>query len=93
MLEATGRIPSIETASAPLAADDFESRLLKLLQAGEKIEAIKQYRQQTGVGLKDAKDAVESLAARHGIVPRSAGCAGMIFVLMPPVVLAVWAVA
>ena len=31
------------------------------MNAGKKIEAIKLYRQQTGVGLKEAKDAVEAL--------------------------------
>ena len=31
-----------------------------LLQAGEKIEAIKRYRELTGVGLKEAKDAVDA---------------------------------
>jgi len=34
-----------------------------LLQAGQKIEAIKHYRQITGVGLKEAKDAVEAMEA------------------------------
>lgn len=32
-----------------------------LLRAGQKIEAIKRYRELTGVGLKDAKDAVEAM--------------------------------
>jgi hypothetical protein len=32
-----------------------------LLRAGRKIEAIKKYRELTGVGLKEAKDAVEAL--------------------------------
>ena len=33
----------------------------KMLLAGKKINAIKLYREQTGVGLKDAKDAVERI--------------------------------
>lgn len=37
------------------------------LRAGRKIDAIRLYRQATGVGLKDAKDAVEELAAREGL--------------------------
>jgi ribosomal protein L7/L12 len=89
LLAATGRLPQAEVAAAPATADEFESRLLELLRAGEKIEAIKQYRQQTGVGLKDAKEAVESLAARHAIVSKSAGCAGMILVIVLPVFLAI----
>ena len=35
--------------------------VLEALRAGQKIEAIRQYRQATGVGLKEAKEFVESL--------------------------------
>ena len=35
--------------------------IVTLVQAGKKIQAIKAYRQATGVGLKDAKDAVENI--------------------------------
>jgi hypothetical protein len=35
--------------------------IMELMKAGQKIQAIKLYRQQTGVGLKEAKDYVESL--------------------------------
>jgi len=35
--------------------------ILELMKAGHKIQAIKLYREQTGVGLKEAKDYVESL--------------------------------
>ena len=38
-----------------------DPQLLELVRAGKKIEAIKFYRQSTGVGLKEAKDFVESL--------------------------------
>ena len=53
---------------ARLESDDEVQRLdvdmfaiLDLLRAGKKIEAIKRYQQSTGVGLKEAKDAVEAL--------------------------------
>ncbi|MEV7418696.1 ribosomal protein L7/L12 [Streptomyces sp. NPDC089919] len=36
-------------------------RVLERLRAGKKIEAIKIYRELTGEGLKEAKDAVEAL--------------------------------
>ncbi|NBT63336.1 MAG: hypothetical protein EBT02_16380, partial [Planctomycetia bacterium] len=36
-------------------------QLIELVRAGKKIEAIKLYRESTGVGLKEAKDFVESL--------------------------------
>jgi ribosomal protein L7/L12 len=35
--------------------------VMELMKSGNKIQAIKLYRQQTGVGLKEAKDYVESL--------------------------------
>ena len=51
---------------------------LALLQNGRKIEAIKVYRERHGVGLKEAKDAVEELAGRHGIAAQGSGCAGVV---------------
>jgi ribosomal protein L7/L12 len=55
--------------AAPLTPADQGSRLagiegdviVTLIQSGKKIQAIKAYRQATGVGLKDAKDAVEKI--------------------------------
>ena len=35
--------------------------VINLMRQGKKIQAIKQYRQETGVGLKEAKDFVDSL--------------------------------
>jgi hypothetical protein len=43
--------------------DSLEGQVLALMEGGKKIEAIKLHRQQTGSGLKEAKDAVEALAA------------------------------
>jgi large subunit ribosomal protein L7/L12 len=37
-----------------------------LIARGKKIEAIKIYREATGVGLKEAKDAVDAIARRSG---------------------------
>ena len=58
--------------------DSLETQLLALMKGGKKIVAIKLYRQQTGCDLKNAKDAVEALAAKHGIVSKGTGCAGVI---------------
>lgn len=41
------------------AAD--QSDIIELLRQGQKIEAIKLYRERTGLGLKEAKDAVEAI--------------------------------
>ena len=40
---------------------DLESQLTGLLQEGRKIDAIKRFREATGAGLKQAKDAVEAI--------------------------------
>ena len=58
----------------------LEGELLDLLRKGRKIEAIKRYREATGAGLKEAKDAVEALARRHGLAATSqgSGCLGLI---------------
>ena len=39
----------------------------QLLRAGRKIEAIKRYRELTGLGLKEAKDAVEAMEAGRSV--------------------------
>lgn len=52
--EKGGIIP--EAAAASMAAE-----LVALIQTGQKIEAIKRYRMRTGVGLLEAKTAVEAL--------------------------------
>jgi hypothetical protein len=44
----------------PLDADP-DAEVLDLLSRGRKIEAIKAYRERTGAGLKEAKDAVDRI--------------------------------
>ena len=50
--------------SVPVAqpADQLPASVMTALQSGNKIEAIKLLREQTGLGLKEAKDAVEGMA-------------------------------
>ncbi len=64
-------------SSSPLDPD-FEDELRSLLAAGQKIAAIKRYREQTGAGLADAKNAVEALERGEeppppGAQPKSCG--------------------
>ena len=62
-------------ATPPAAAPEpgsLEAEILGLMQGQQKIKAIKLYRQRTGVGLKEAKDFVEALAAKHGVAPAAA---------------------
>jgi hypothetical protein len=43
--------------------EGLDKQLVDLARGGQKIEAIKLYRAQTGVGLKEAKDYVERLGS------------------------------
>lgn len=45
----------------PDMSPELRQEIQQLVNQGKKIEAIKLYREQTGAGLKEAKDAVESL--------------------------------
>jgi Ribosomal protein L7/L12 C-terminal domain len=47
--------------------------IVKVLRANRKIEAIKLYRQATGVGIKEAKEFIEEVQRRAGMSFRS-GC-------------------
>ena len=73
-----------DSSSDPAAEQEnhLEDRLLSLLGGGKKIQAIKVYREETGVGLKQAKDAVEELVAKHDVAPTGAGCAGAVLALL-----------
>lgn len=57
---------------------DLEQQVRSLLDQGQKIQAVKLYKDQTGVSLLEAKRAVESLAASHGLVTQRAGCLGVV---------------
>ena len=47
--------------------DDLNAHIAAPLAAHKKIEAIKLYRERTGVGLKEAKDAVEEIEKGRAI--------------------------
>lgn len=51
--------------------EELKTKCLSLLRAGKKIEAIKEWRYATNIGLREAKDAVEALATEHGIYPNT----------------------
>ncbi len=64
----TGRILAIERKVDLILANlgiepnqGLDKQIVDLVRSGQKIEAIKLYREQSGVGLKEAKDYVESL--------------------------------
>ncbi|MGD9855079.1 MAG: ribosomal protein L7/L12 [Planctomycetaceae bacterium] len=59
--------------------ETLEAEIIELAQGQSKIAAIKRYREGTGCGLKDAKDAVDALLQQHGIQAKGgSGCAGVV---------------
>jgi hypothetical protein len=80
-----GASAGLENPPAPADEPDPESldgRILALVRAGQKIPAIKLHREAMQSGLKEAKDAVEALAARHGVAPSGSGCAGVVLLAL-----------
>ncbi len=59
---ASAELPQTLDLNSLLAQAGQFGEVAQLVKAGKKIEAIKLYRELTGVGLKEAKDAVEQLA-------------------------------
>jgi hypothetical protein len=45
---------------------DVNAELMELIRAGQRIEAIKKYREMHGVGLKEARDAIEAMKKLDG---------------------------
>jgi len=79
--------------------DDQISVLSEMLFAGRKIEAIKQYRELTGLGLKESKDGVEELESslrrqypdKFKAPVRRGGCLGpAVFLACGAAVFAYW---
>ena len=54
------------TVTGDMASNEI-GQYLDLIEEGKKIQAIKLYREQTGVGLKEAKDAVDAMALKYGV--------------------------
>lgn len=63
---ASGRL----VQQAATGGDALDAQIRQMLTEGHKIQAIKLYREQTSVGLKEAKDAVEAIERE---LPRTAG--------------------
>jgi ribosomal protein L7/L12 len=81
--EAKDAVEAIQRGERPQDAEEsdnsFHQTLVSLLKQGRKIDAIKVFREVTGSGLKESKDAIESIAARHGLSgSQRTGCLGLI---------------
>ena len=71
-LEEIARFSGAPAAAGPesAGADGLSQAVRDYLAAGQKIQAIKQYRMETNVGLKEAKDAIDAAEAA-GLVESS----------------------
>ncbi len=66
----TAAVPvSAPVESSGFSSDDVGEEVLAFLLDGQKIPAIKRYREITRCGLKEAKDAVERLQEKLGLTP------------------------
>ncbi len=75
------------TSTSPEPANGLQHDVLVLLRAGQKIAAIKLYRDKTGSGLAEAKNAVEALARQNGLPEMArSGCGTSVLVLVGVVV-------
>ena len=86
LAEAKQAVEALEQGEPPPAGEpadsSLEAEVLALLEQGRKIQAIKLYRERTGAGLKEAKDAVEALGEDGRIVtPSGSGCLGVVLLL------------
>lgn len=75
-----------ESAVPESELDPFETEMTELLKKGQKIEAIKRYRQKTGSDLRSAKMAVEQFAKKQGLAAGQSGCGTASAVLLAVVV-------
>ena len=84
--EAKDAVDAFQRGQAPAPTgpgEALERELVGLLQRGQKIEAIKRYRERTGAGLKKSEDAVDALAARQDLHSRQGtGCLGGFVLLL-----------
>ena len=77
-------MPARATNDKSSAADDaLVAEIVPMLQRGEKIEAVKRYRDHHQMSLRDALTAVERIAAQHDIPFERSGCASaVVFALL-----------
>jgi hypothetical protein len=71
-------VSTVTTQNHPNVPQEAESLLLFLLEQGSKTEAIRLYRDETGVAWTEAKRAVECLAHHHGMFSDVLGTADLV---------------
>jgi ribosomal protein L7/L12 len=88
--------PPASDANASLGEDWTPHAVSDLVRQGRKIEAIKRYREATGLGLKEAKDAVDALERQvnpSAVLARDAAMRRTLRFLVPALLILAGAVA
>jgi ribosomal protein L7/L12 len=90
-------LASQPSMNAPISESEL-APIKEAIFAGQKITAIKLYREATGTGLAEAKDAVEKLGAelraaspeKFKAAPAGKGCLGVVVMVCAIVMAVVW---
>ena len=96
LAEAKAAVEALEAGNSladSVTSDDADLtyQVVSLLERGKKILAVKLYRDLTGVGLKDAKDAVERIGEQNGIpLTSGSGCLGVVLLIVGVVTAVSW---
>lgn len=72
--------PSEENSAANDQSEIVE-QIVNSLRQGNKIQAIKDYRESTGAGLKESKEGIDELIQKYDITMKS-GCASMVLITL-----------
>ncbi|WP_299461627.1 hypothetical protein [uncultured Gimesia sp.] len=65
---------------------ELVEQIVESLKQGNKMQAIKDYRESTGAGLKESKEAIEALVEKYDIKMKS-GCASMLLFALSTAIL------
>ena len=79
-----------EEADSSDGQDQLIRQIVESLKQGNKIQAIKDYRDATGSGLKESKEVIDGLIAKYEI-PMKSGCASMILIAVSAACILVFA--
>ena len=94
LAEAKDAVESLERGEAlpkrPRSGDSSaEWDVVSLLEQGRKVQAVKLYRERTGTSLKQAREAVETIASERGL-SGGGGCFGMLLVAGSMIAAGIW---
>jgi large subunit ribosomal protein L7/L12 len=57
----------VDPGAVPPPSTELDPDVVQLINSGKKINAIKLYRERTGLGLKEAHDAIEAFERRYSL--------------------------